>query len=90
MGRVVVLGIVVLGGLSGFGAVRTAWVFLEHMVRGRTVGEGDIITVERSLFRIRQDIIAKREEINNDESQGETTWVGRFFRGTGASDFAQS
>lgn len=30
LGRVVVLGIVVLGCLSGFGAIRTAWGFLEH------------------------------------------------------------
>ena len=31
LGRVVVLGVVVLGGLSGFGAVRTAWDFFEHL-----------------------------------------------------------
>lgn len=30
LGRVVVCGIVVLGGLSGFGAVRTAWNFYEN------------------------------------------------------------
>ena len=32
LGRVVVLGVVVLGTLSGFGAVRTAWGFFEHAV----------------------------------------------------------
>jgi hypothetical protein len=30
LGRVIVLGVVVLGALSGFGAVRTAWGFFEH------------------------------------------------------------
>lgn len=30
LGRVIVLGVVVLGGLSGFGAVRTAWNFIEY------------------------------------------------------------
>jgi hypothetical protein len=34
LGRVVVLGVVVLGGLSGFGAVRTAWDFMEHIWGG--------------------------------------------------------
>lgn len=34
LGRVVVLGVVVLGALSGFGAVRTAWNFLDHMTSG--------------------------------------------------------
>jgi hypothetical protein len=29
LGRVVVLGVVVMGALSGLGAVRTAWMFLE-------------------------------------------------------------
>jgi hypothetical protein len=32
MGRVVVLGVLVLGALSGFGAVRTAWTFVEHLI----------------------------------------------------------
>jgi hypothetical protein len=35
LGRVVVLGIVALAGLSGFGAVRTAWNFMEHLKHGR-------------------------------------------------------
>ncbi len=30
LGRVVVLGVFVLGTLSGFGAMRTAWGFWEH------------------------------------------------------------
>ena len=32
LGRVVVLGVVVLGGLSGLGAVRSAWEYIEHAV----------------------------------------------------------
>ena len=35
LGRVVVLGVVVLGGLSGLGAVRSAWEYVEH-VMGKT------------------------------------------------------
>ncbi len=30
LGRVVVCGVVVLGGLSGLGAVRSSWIFLEN------------------------------------------------------------
>lgn len=47
MGRVIVLGIIVLGGLSGFGAVRTAWNFGEHLRAGRWVqkpGDADCQT----------------------------------------------
>jgi hypothetical protein len=36
MGRVVVLGVLILGSLSGFGAVRTAWTFCEHLLTGGT------------------------------------------------------
>jgi hypothetical protein len=34
LGRLVVLGVIVLGLLSGFGAVRTAWGFMEHIWGG--------------------------------------------------------
>lgn len=39
LGRVIVLGVIVLGSLSGFGAVRTAWNFIEYAwsSRGRCV-----------------------------------------------------
>ena len=35
LGRVIVLGVVILGGLSGFGAMRTTWNFLEHIRHGK-------------------------------------------------------
>lgn len=35
LGRVVVLGVVTLAGLSGFGAMRTAWNFIEHRRHGK-------------------------------------------------------
>ena len=38
LGRVVVLGVVALAGLSGFGAVRTAWNFVEHIKHGQRSG----------------------------------------------------
>lgn len=48
MGRVIVLGIIVLGGLSGFGAVRTAWNFIEHLKAGRWVLTPDYADAQTS------------------------------------------
>ncbi|KAJ9120257.1 hypothetical protein QFC22_003157 [Naganishia vaughanmartiniae] len=42
LGRVVVCGVVVLGGLSGLGAVRTAWNFIE----GGGLGSGYVIALD--------------------------------------------
>lgn len=44
LGRVVVCGVVVLGGLSGLGAVRTAWNFVES----GGIGSGYVDNVTRT------------------------------------------
>ncbi|WVQ80237.1 hypothetical protein IAT38_002342 [Cryptococcus sp. DSM 104549] len=88
LGRVVVLGVVALGGLSGFGAVRSAWNFFEHYRAGtRSLNDSDILQAERSLYRVRHDLVSKREEVSrfagvtgNAPSGG---WMGRMFGGQG-------
>ncbi|WOO81159.1 Golgi pH regulator [Vanrija pseudolonga] len=72
LGRVVVLGIVVIAGLSGVGAIVTAWDYLEQ-ARGAgrpPVTDADVLQAERSLYRIRHDIVAKREDIARVSSGG--------------------
>lgn len=85
LGRVVVLGVVILGSLSGFGAVRSAWNFFEHRRAGsRTLTDNDLLQAERSLYRVRQDLISKRDEINRyavPNGEGSSGWMGRIFRG---------
>ncbi|ODO09120.1 hypothetical protein I350_02720 [Cryptococcus amylolentus CBS 6273] len=84
LGRVVVLGIVVLGGLSGFGAVRTAWNFFEHhRAGGKSLTDNDLLQAERSLYRVRQDLISKKEEVERyaPVSGSSGGWMGRMFGG---------
>ncbi|WVO15091.1 hypothetical protein L204_102735 [Cryptococcus depauperatus] len=83
LGRVVVLGVVVLGGLSGFGAVRSAWNFFEHHRAGsKTLTDNDLLQAERSLYRVRQDLVAKQDELdrfNEQLSEGPGGWMGKVF-----------
>ncbi|CAD6587813.1 MAG: hypothetical protein TREMPRED_004862, partial [Tremellales sp. Tagirdzhanova-0007] len=88
LGRVVVLGVVVLGGLSGLGAVRSAWEYIEHAVgkSSRALTDNDVLQAERSLYRVRQDLVAKREELGrlgatDAGSASGRGWIGRVFGG---------
>ncbi|KAL1411436.1 hypothetical protein Q8F55_002392 [Vanrija albida] len=86
LGRVVVLGVVVIAGLSGVGAIVTAWDYLEQ-ARGAgrpPVTDADVLQAERSLYRIRHDIVAKREEIARVSSSDASAtsgggWMTRVF-----------
>jgi hypothetical protein len=69
LGRVVVLGIVALAGLSGFGAVRTAWNFVEHRA-------------EQSLARTRQELAAKEDEMTRTSTPSKS-WVGKLLKTSG-------
>ncbi|WVR06897.1 hypothetical protein IAU60_003933 [Kwoniella sp. DSM 27419] len=86
LGRVVVLGVLTLGSLSGFGAVRSAWNFFEHVGAGsRALGDNDLLQAERSLYRVRQDLVTKREEVSRVSAVSGTStpsrggWMGRMF-----------
>lgn len=80
LGRVVVLGVLVIAGLSGIGAVVTAWDYLEEAAGAkRPVTDGDILQAERSLYRVRHDIVQKREEIMRIAPSETSGWMGRVF-----------
>lgn len=85
LGRVVVLGVVILGSLSGFGAVRSAWNFFEHRRAGsHTLTDNDLLQAERSLYRVRQDLMSKKDEINRyvvPSGESSSGWMGRIFGG---------
>ncbi|KAL7421922.1 hypothetical protein Q5752_003694 [Cryptotrichosporon argae] len=103
LGRVVVLGVIVLAGLSGLGAVRTAWDFFEHAAGAgsKQVTDNDVLQAERSLYRVRHDLVAKRDELNRmavptaaaaagggagaDAGSG---WMGRVFGSKADQDVA--
>ncbi|WVF71349.1 hypothetical protein IAT40_006152 [Kwoniella sp. CBS 6097] len=89
LGRVVVLGVLTLGSLSGFGAVRSAWNFFEHSIGAgsRALTDNDILQAERSLYRVRQDLVTKRDELARAAAASGTStpsrggWMGRMFGG---------
>ncbi|ORX35751.1 Abscisic acid G-protein coupled receptor-domain-containing protein [Kockovaella imperatae] len=76
LGRLLVLGIVSLAGLSGYGAVRTAWIFYEHArgISGDKVTKDDIIRTERSLYKVRQDLAERRSRLGT-KTKG--SWFAR-------------
>lgn len=84
LGRVVVCGVVVLGLLSGYGAIRTAYMFYENggLRRGKTITREDVINAERSLYRVRHDQAAKREQLAARQQQqpsnlpAQSGWLG--------------
>ncbi|ORY32871.1 Abscisic acid G-protein coupled receptor-domain-containing protein [Naematelia encephala] len=84
LGRLVALGVVVLATLSGFGAARTAWGFFEHASAGtRPLTDNDLLQAERSLYRVRQELVTKRDELSRtgggqpgSPSRG---WMGKVF-----------
>lgn len=47
-----------------------------------SLSDNDIIQAERSLYRVRHDLVAKREEIsrqNVSQDSGNGGWMGRVF-----------
>jgi hypothetical protein len=83
LGRVVVLGILIMAALSGIGAVKTAWDYLEQAAGGgRRISDADVVQAERSLYRVRQDVVSKRDEINRlaaSQPERSNGWMGGVF-----------
>jgi hypothetical protein len=86
LGRVVVLGVLIMASLSGIGAVKTAWDYLEQAAGGgHKISDADVLQAERSLYRVRQDLVAKRDELNRLASAlpERAGWMGGVFGGKG-------
>lgn len=95
MARYNVLGTIILGSLSGFGSVTTAWGYfpLSCGKNRKTPTQAEVDRVEQSLLRIRADLASKREELaslkGREASQTEgaaqkSSWLSRVspsFRG---------
>ncbi|KIM82005.1 hypothetical protein PILCRDRAFT_97557 [Piloderma croceum F 1598] len=96
LSRLIVLGTIILGLLSGFGAVSNAWAFFPLFSRNRTVTtEGDLSTAEQSLSRIRRDLQERKAALQLHEAskdpEAQSTWsrVVSNFRNDGSSDLSQ-
>ncbi|KAH9175742.1 Abscisic acid G-protein coupled receptor-domain-containing protein [Lactarius sanguifluus] len=90
-----VLGTVILGSLSGFGSVTTAWGYfpLSCGKNRKTPTQAEVDRVEQSLIRIRANLASKRKELTllkgreasqTEGAQKSTSWLSRVtpnFRG---------
>ncbi|CAE7100595.1 unnamed protein product [Rhizoctonia solani] len=83
--RLSVLGTVVLGTLSGFGAITTAWMFADTLGKKQWAGitKQDIASAEHSLMRVRNDLdLRNREaqalELQNTKTPQPRSWGSRF------------
>ncbi|KAL1734583.1 Abscisic acid G-protein coupled receptor-domain-containing protein [Schizophyllum commune] len=86
LARLVVLGTTILGLLSGFGAISTAWPYLPFVSRKKSLPtEQDLRQAEHSLDRIRADLATLNGEITRTSaSSTDGSWISRVatsFRG---------
>ncbi|KAG8751857.1 hypothetical protein FRC14_007559, partial [Serendipita sp. 396] len=66
--RMTVLGTLILGLLSGFGAVSTAWSFQPFVDTSNIVTEKDVNQAAASLARVRADLVERQREAQQTES----------------------
>lgn len=86
LSRLIVIGTIVLGLLSGFGAISNSWQFLPFGSRSQGVpSDQDIDTAQYALTSIRNDMQQRRTEVaRRDGSTNQASWfsrVGSTFRG---------
>ncbi|KZT00623.1 uncharacterized protein LAESUDRAFT_687929 [Laetiporus sulphureus 93-53] len=89
LSRLTVLGTIILGALSGFGAINTAWTFFPAFYgpeRSQPTDE-DVRAAEQGLERVQSDLAQRRFEIQKLQAAQpttETSWFNRVmpsFRG---------
>ncbi|KAM5533491.1 hypothetical protein V8D89_012828 [Ganoderma adspersum] len=100
LSRLTVIGTVILGALSGFGAIDTAWdffpVFSRHgNVRAHPTDE-EVRTAEAGLQRVREDLARRQKDLQNLEAvkkpDTQSSWLYRAlpsFQGSESSALAQ-
>ncbi|TFK19653.1 hypothetical protein FA15DRAFT_674243 [Coprinopsis marcescibilis] len=79
LSRLIVVGTVVLGLLSGVGAVNNSWTYLPFLAQRSTCPtDSEIQGAEYSLSSVRSDLVQKRKQLakaSSTESQG--SWLSR-------------
>ncbi|KAJ7447337.1 G protein-coupled receptor 89 [Mycena galericulata] len=85
LSRLVVVGTIILGLLSGFGAVSSSWAFMPSRKTVTTPTEQDIATAEYALSTVRDDLERRRDEAMRRAAQeADGNWISRVmpsFRG---------
>ncbi|KAG9026430.1 hypothetical protein FS837_004619, partial [Tulasnella sp. UAMH 9824] len=96
LSRLTVIGVLILGLISGYGCVSTASMFFRDIARSDLAEptKQELVQAEQSLFRVRSDLLERKREMQKRASQVEaaaassesTGWFGRisFWKGTDA------
>ncbi|KAA1475759.1 hypothetical protein DENSPDRAFT_784045 [Dentipellis sp. KUC8613] len=71
LSRITVLGVLILGFLSGFGSVTTSWGYFPFVCgkKRKVPTQADVDLAEQSLERVRRDLKEKQDEISARERQ---------------------
>ncbi|KAH9924238.1 Abscisic acid G-protein coupled receptor-domain-containing protein [Amylocystis lapponica] len=83
LSRLTVMGTIILGLLSGFGAINTAWTFFPLFSRTKRThpSEEEVLSAERGLYRVQNDLLQRRLDIQKLEAaQQPATESGWFSR----------
>jgi len=89
LARLIVVGTIILGMLSGFGAISNAWAFFPLFSRAKRIDPtaDDVVAATHALDRVRSDLIDRRAELKrlrNAQPESQVTWLSRMtssFRG---------
>ncbi|KAG8993196.1 hypothetical protein FRB94_010952 [Tulasnella sp. JGI-2019a] len=87
LSRLTVIGVLILGLISGYGCISTAFMFFADIVRSDSVEPSslEIVQVEQSISRVRADLDDRRREVNQRQLLQQTSepagpsggWLGR-------------
>ncbi|KAH8112124.1 Abscisic acid G-protein coupled receptor-domain-containing protein [Phellopilus nigrolimitatus] len=80
--RLIVLGTLIIGLLSGLGAARNAWDFTPWLSKNqrRVPSEQELLAAEEALERIRNDVQVRRKEerrLQESKSDDTSSWMSR-------------
>ncbi|GJE89102.1 abscisic acid G-protein coupled receptor-domain-containing protein [Phanerochaete sordida] len=79
--RLIAAGTVILGALSGFGAVDNATRYLPWFSRqGKPPTQDDILVAQEGLARVRNDLAERRrsiERMQSEQPKADTSWLSR-------------
>ncbi|KAK0483039.1 G protein-coupled receptor 89 [Armillaria luteobubalina] len=91
LSRLIVVGTIILGALSGFGAMRSCWLYLLAQERYRYClsQDRDIEVSTAALARIREDLKARMDEATRKGNNETAPWYSRVVKTFGSDDISQ-
>ncbi|KAK0237273.1 G protein-coupled receptor 89 [Armillaria nabsnona] len=88
LSRLIVVGTIILGALSGFGAMRSCWLYLLAQERPIPT-DRDIEVSTAALTRIREDLKARMDEAMRKSNNETVPWYSRVAKTFGSDDISQ-